>query len=101
MTKPVFILMTPEEIESIIQATAEKMISLLPPPPNQVTTSATEYITRAEAARRLKISYPTLWKITKEGKIDSFKIGTKVLYRPQDIDNLACKINLQSKFPQR
>ena len=46
-----------------------------------------ELLTRTECAKLLKISTTTLWKITKEGELSSQKIGAKVLYLKDDVEN--------------
>lgn len=43
------------------------------------------YSTRAETAKRLHITLPTLNKFTKLGLIKSHTIGTRVLYEEMDI----------------
>jgi excisionase family DNA binding protein len=100
MQKHEFIIVTKDELESIIQATAEKMIKLLPPSQSTNPPGQTEYITRAETAKRLKISLPTLWKLTKEGKITAYKIGRKVLYNPDDVHNLTRKMDFDISMPK-
>jgi excisionase family DNA binding protein len=44
------------------------------------------YITRNEAADLLKTSLPTLIKYTQPGIIKGFRIGTRVLYKLEDIE---------------
>lgn len=42
-------------------------------------------LTRKEAADFLKISLPTLWKLTKETKLKSHRIKSKVYYFESDL----------------
>ena len=42
---------------------------------------------RKETAKKLCISLPTLHLFTKEGIIRAYRIGNRVLYKQEDIDN--------------
>lgn len=42
---------------------------------------------RKETAKILSISLPTLHTFTKEGIIQAYRIGNRVLYKQEDIDN--------------
>jgi len=52
---------------------------------NQSKSNEEDYVTRQEASSLLKISLPTLNKLTKSGKIPASRIGTRVLYKRSDI----------------
>ena len=43
------------------------------------------YLTRFEVAKLLKISLPTLGNWTKEGILQSYRIGNRVLYKEDEI----------------
>lgn len=43
------------------------------------------YLTRQETAKALKVSLPTLWKLSKEGKIKPTKIGRSVKFSESEI----------------
>jgi len=45
-----------------------------------------EHLTRAETAEKLKISLPTLHRLTKDGLLISYKFGNRVLYKSTEID---------------
>ncbi len=47
-------------------------------------------LTRRQAAKALNVTLSTLWRWDKEGYLKPVKIGTKVLYRQCDIDNILC-----------
>jgi excisionase family DNA binding protein len=51
------------------------------------TTPVDKYLTRAEVARLLKISLPTLHRYTKDGILKSYRIVGKVRYKLQDVEN--------------
>lgn len=45
-----------------------------------------DYISRSEVAKLLKISLPTLHEWTKLGWLQSYKIGTRVLYKLAEVE---------------
>lgn len=49
--------------------------------------SENQLFTDKEASEMLRISKVTLWRIRKKGKIEFRRIGEKVFYTKQDIDN--------------
>ena len=55
-------------------------------PPGQLENS-NDYITRKDVASLLKISYPTLHDWTKQGWLQSYKIGNRVLYKKSEVEN--------------
>ena len=59
------------------------------PPP-----SAKNYYTRKEVVKELKITLPTLTKYVKNGVIQSNRIGNRVLFTRENIDNAI----IQRKF---
>lgn len=53
--------------------------------PTENNTLQSDYITRADASRLLKITLPTLHDWTKLGYLKSYKMGTRVLYKESEI----------------
>jgi excisionase family DNA binding protein len=53
--------------------------------PLQNSNLQSEYITRNEVAKILKVSLPTLHDYTKQGWVNSYKIGTRVLYKKSEV----------------
>jgi excisionase family DNA binding protein len=45
------------------------------------------YLSRSEVSKMLNVSYVTLNKWNKSGKLKAVGIGGRVLYRQEDIDN--------------
>lgn len=45
-------------------------------------------LTREQTAKALNVTLSTLWRWAKSGYLTPVKIGTKVLYRASDIDNV-------------
>ncbi|HZG23387.1 MAG TPA: helix-turn-helix domain-containing protein [Chitinophagaceae bacterium] len=56
--------------------------------------AAWTYMSRKEVAAHLKISQPTLHDLTKLGWLTAYKIGTRVLYKSNEVD----KTILERKF---
>lgn len=50
------------------------------------------YLTRKDVIELFSISYPTLWRWTKQGKLQSYYIGGKVLYRSEEVHNSLTKL---------
>ena len=48
-------------------------------------TSPSDFITREEACKILSINKTSLWKHTKSGKLKSYGIGNRVLYKKSEI----------------
>lgn len=48
-------------------------------------TSPSDFITREEACKMLSINKTSLWKHTKSGKLKSYGIGNRVLYKKSEI----------------
>jgi len=53
--------------------------------PNEIK-EVEEFLTRDQAAERLKISLPTLNELTKAGKLPGYRIGNRLRYKAGDID---------------
>lgn len=67
-----------EKIEQII----ERRLEALRPQREEPS----EYITRKEVADTLKITLPTLRDWTRLGWLKSYKIGTRVLYKRNEVE---------------
>lgn len=53
---------------------------------DQILPEKEVYLTRQQTADFLQISLPTLHQYTKEGLINSFRIGSKIRYKKSDIE---------------
>ncbi|MFP7656131.1 helix-turn-helix domain-containing protein [Chryseobacterium proteolyticum] len=51
----------------------------------------TEYLTRDEVCKMLKIDKTTLWRWTKEKKIPSYGIGNRVYFIREEVDQVLLK----------
>lgn len=77
----------PSEFKELLTAT---MTEILRPVLHQIQNqkkTEKEYYTRHETAKKLNISLGTLHTQTKKGEIQSHKIGRRILYTPESIQN--------------
>ncbi len=51
-----------------------------------------EYLTRKEVAKLLKISLTTLNDWSKQGIVQAYRIGNRVLYKRKEIENSVSKV---------
>ena len=51
-----------------------------------------KFISRKEVAILLKISLPTLNEWTKEGRLVGYKMGNRVLYKSEEVEQAFCKV---------
>ncbi len=72
---------TVEELQELIRATIRQELQSGSPKKGEP-----RYITRNEAADLLKITLPTLNRYTQLGILKGFRIGTRVLYKMEDIE---------------
>lgn len=84
MTKLVLNTFELSDIENAINKAFERAIKefINPPKPQDKDLKS-----RKETARILNISLPTLHLFTKEGIIRAYRIGNRVLYKQEDIEN--------------
>lgn len=85
-----FISVTPEQLQNaIIEGVKSQLDSLKhhfkPKQPNT-------YLSRAEVSKMLNVSFVTLNKWNKSGRLKAVGIGGRVLYRQSDIDNAIVEI---------
>jgi len=55
------------------------------------------YITREEAANILRITLPTLHSYTMKGKIKGYRIGRRILYKKNEIEQSVASISIKKK----
>ncbi len=72
-----------EELKELIRQSVREEIQAFSPPQRKEN----EYLTRKEVKELLKISLPTLNEHTKTGKLKGYRIGGRVLYLRNDIEN--------------
>jgi len=75
--------LTEEELQNLVAKTIRQELEDFTPKP--VTKEPTKFNTRKETADRLHISLPTLNEYTKKGIITGQRIGSRVLYSEEAI----------------
>jgi excisionase family DNA binding protein len=76
-------IVTPSDLREIVrEVIVEEVTKLIP----QKSTGQ-KYYTRKEAAKRARITMPTLDKYIQEGKIKAHRLGRRVLFSEEDIKN--------------
>lgn len=76
-----------------IQELAEALIPLLQPQKVEKLETLNELITREEVCKLLSFNKTSLWKHTKSGKLKSYGIGNRVLYRRSEVLEAVKPIN--------
>ena len=74
-----------EIIKELREVILEELKNIQPQPEK-------EYLSREEVAKILKVSLVTLHKWSKEGIINPYKIGNRVLYKKHEIDASLIKV---------
>ena len=92
-------LKTNELVDIIKSAVSEAVATALQGSTNgeNSTKKEVEYLTRKQAAKKLKISLATLSTYQKEGKISFNRLGRKVLFTEEDIQAALKQINITKK----
>ena len=76
-------IVTPGDLREIVrEVIIEEVPKLIPQKP-----TGEKYYTRKEAAKRARITMPTLDKYIQEGKIKAHRLGRRVLFSEEDIRN--------------
>ena len=52
-----------------------------------------QFLTRKETAAMLHVSLPTLNQWTKEGKLESYRLGTRILYKREEVTESVTRRN--------
>src|SRR5689334_23367033 len=64
----------------------------------KIENSQPYYLSRKEVAKLLKITLPTLHDWTQLGRLKAYKIGTRVLYKPEEVrDALEKSLQFRSR----
>lgn len=84
------------EFKKLISEVVEEKLGQLPKNDNPKSKSV--YLGRVEVAEMLKISLPTLNEWSKAGTLQSYRIGNRVLYKSQEVEeSLSAVKNLKYK----
>lgn len=76
-----------------LQQLAEALAPLLQPQSVAILEPLNEFIKRDEACELLSINLSSLWKHTKSGKLKSYGIGNRVLYKRAEVLEAVKPIN--------
>jgi excisionase family DNA binding protein len=76
-----------------LEQLAEALAPLLQPQSVALLEPQNEYIKRDEACELLSINLSSLWKHTKSGKLKSYGIGNRVLYKRSEVLEAVKPIN--------
>ncbi len=95
MNQTVLTTLSLDELRNLIQGCVSKSLDQFQP---ITINNDVEHYSRIESAKKLKISLPTLWKLTKDGTLPAYKIGKRVLYRKTDVENALRQMNFNPKY---
>jgi excisionase family DNA binding protein len=87
MSQTVLTTFEPPQFSELMRTVVKEELQKLIPQLQQFKEPEKEYLTRAEVCTKLNISLGTLHTKTKEGQIQSHRIGRRVLYKPADVSN--------------
>jgi excisionase family DNA binding protein len=86
------ILLNGLEVKDLLDAIGKLIDDKLLQSKSQNEASDTKYISRHEVCDLLKISLPTLNDWSKLGMLQSYKIGNRVLYKKDEVENSLHKV---------
>lgn len=93
MENTVFTAISFEKIQDkFAEIVEEKIKNLLIRNYKQEENHSRQYATREEVSERLRISLPTLNTLTKQEIIKSYRIGRRVLYKWEEVENVLQQI---------
>jgi excisionase family DNA binding protein len=88
------ILLNGINVEELLERISKVLDSKLSQSPLTKPQNDSDYLSRKEVAKLLKITLPTLHDWTKLGFLKSYKIGTRVLYKPGEVKEAVEKVSL-------
>lgn len=75
------------KLSGAISAAIDKALSGFRP-----SSTEPRFYSRKEAAKKLQVTLPTLHTWTQEGRVNGHRVGSRVLYKEEDINNALQKI---------
>jgi len=85
MERIVLLSVSIEELKEIIGEVLEEKLKQFVPKVTPAVTPQKEFLTAKEACVMLHISPTTLWHYTREGKLNSHRIGRRRLFRYEEL----------------
>lgn len=83
------ILISETDLRAVLSETIKKELESIRPVEQ---SNESELITRKETAKILDISLPTLNAYTRDGKIQSYRIGSRIRYKRNEVINSVLKV---------
>jgi len=77
--------LTVEQLGQLIADKVKEAVNQKEQSKKQTAVKEPKYLTRKETAKLLHISLPTLNEWTKEGILKSYRIGSRILYKPEEV----------------
>lgn len=96
MSQTVFTTFEPPQFSELMREVVKEELQKIIPQLQQFKEPEKEYLTRAEVCQRLNITLGTLHTRTKKGLIISHRVGRRVLYRAEDVENAVTKLNFRA-----
>ncbi|AKD58276.1 hypothetical protein SD10_01595 [Spirosoma radiotolerans] len=93
MENLVFTQLSIPEVRQLFRQELEQFFKALPCAPPKSAINAENLSTRQKTAKKLNISLPTLDDYTRRGIIRGYRVGRRVLYRPEDVEAALTEIN--------
>ena len=95
MHKATILLIPEQDIEALVKKVVQETLQQHPDLKQQ--PKEIHYLNRKEVCSILRISLPTLWKLTKSGRLTAYKIGTRVIYNSEDVNALLRKMEFKTR----
>lgn len=80
-------------LEQVAEKIAEKLATLLQPQQVAQVEPSNDLLTRDEVCKLLNFNKTSLWKHTKSGRLKSYGIGNRVLYKKSEVLEAVKPIN--------
>jgi len=89
----------PKDLRDLIGNILEEKLNQFHPEPRQTNENG-EYLTRKEVCDLLRISLSTLHYYSKDGTLQSYRIGGRILYKTAEVENAVQEIQ-STKYKHR
>ena len=84
-----------QELEERLGALIEQKLKEANDIPPSKADDSKGYATRKEVAKKLRISLPTLNSLTKEGILTGYRLGNRLLYKSDEVEQAIEQISTQ------
>jgi len=92
--------LTPSDLKTLIEKAVEEKVSDLLSSliSSNIKKQQAGYITRSEVCSLLRITLTTLHQWTKDGRLHSYKIGSRVLYKSSEVETSVISIKFKREY---